>query len=172
MVGAFQKVCGSMINLELAHFFTKFYLVGLFICFLLSYINRHKNKSNLIAVTYALLHCVIDQFTKSLFDFYTFYLAIAFGCIMFVLCTALTHLYFRLRHMKTTVFVYAIYFSIAISCLILHRVLVVIYTSDESILWLINLQSGFALTLYFLSICTFAYGCKISWNTLFGRFSL
>lgn len=159
-----------MIDLELAHFVAKFYLIGLSLCFICSYINRRKNKSNLIAVTFSLFHCIIDQFSKVKFDFYTFYLGAAFGCLVFILITVLVHVHLCIKHVKTTVIIYVIYFLIAISFLILHRIRVVIYSSDEPIMWLINLQSVFILTLYFLSVCIFVYGCKIPWNTQFGRF--
>ena len=158
-----------MINLELAYFIAKFYLVGLCICFVLSLLNLHNNKSNFIVVTFALLHCFIDQFIKTSLDFYTFYLGAAFECLVFILLSVAAHLYLKIKHAKSSVIVYIIYLLIALSYLILHRVRVVIYSTDEPILWLINMQSVFVLTLYFFSNCFVVYGSKIKWNSGFGR---
>ena len=58
---------------------------------------------------------------------------------------------------------------IAISFMVIHRVRVVIYDSDESILWFINLQSAFTLSLYFLSIFIIFFLCSSSFKYLFAN---
>ena len=161
-----------VINLELSHFIAKFYLVALSICFVFSFININKNKSNFIVVTFAFLHCFIDQFIIINLGFYTFYLWAAFECLVFILLSAAAHLYFKIIHVKTSVIIYVIYLLIALSYLILHRVRVVIYSTDDPILWFINSQSVFVLILYFFSNCIVVYGSRIKWNSVFGRYFL
>lgn len=168
MVAAIQKD-HRVINLELAYLITKFYLVALSICFVFNFININKNKSNFIVVTFALLHCFINQYVKTSYDFYTFYLGFAFECLVFILLSVAAHLYFKIRHVKTSVIIYVIYLLIALSYLILHRVRVVIYSTDDPILWFINSQSVFVLILYFFSNCIVVYGSRIKWNSVFGR---
>lgn len=158
-----------MINLELAHFIAKFYMCAYFICFLLSFINKDNNKSNLILASIALFFCVIDQYLKMSLDFYYFYLGEAAGSLFCILLSLTIHLLLKVNHERTTLIVYSFYFLISIGYLVLHRVRVVIYDTDEPIMWLINSQSVFNLSLYFLSICVFAYGTKIKWNLYFGR---
>ncbi|PKH86232.1 hypothetical protein [Colwellia sp. Bg11-28] len=160
-----------MIPLEFAHFIAKFYICAYLVCFILSFLNKENNKSNLIVVALALVFCIFNQYLKSSLGFYFFYLAGAAGCILCVFLSLIIHLALKIKHEKSTLFVYGFYFLIAISYLVIHRVRVVIYDTDESIMWLINLQSVFTLTLYFLSICVFAYGTKITWNSYFGRLS-
>jgi hypothetical protein len=158
-----------MIDLELSHFIAKFYLFAYFLVFTVSFFNTDNNKSNLIIVGFALCRCIFGQSSKMLFDFYTFYLGAAFECLLCIGLSLVVHLFFKVKHEKSTLFIYGCYFLIAISYLVIHRVRVVIYDIDEPIMWLINLQSIFTLTLYFLSICVFAYGTKIRWNSYFGR---
>lgn len=160
-----------MIDLELSHFIAKFYLLAYFVVFIFSFVNRDNNKSNLIIVGLALCRCIFGQSSKMLFDFYTYYLGAAFGCLLCIVLSLLAHLFFKIKHEKSTLFIYGLYFLIAISFLVIHRVRVVIYDTDEPIMWLINIQSVFTLTLYFLSICVFAYGTRIRWNLYFGRLS-
>jgi hypothetical protein len=161
-----------MISLGLAHFIAKFYLFTYFVVFVFSFINRDENKSNLIILSLALCYCIFGQFSKMFLSFYTYYLGAAFGCLVSITISLFTHLFFKLKHEKSTLFIYGCYFLIAISYLVIHRVRVVIYDTDESIMWFINLQSIFTLTLYFLSICVFAYGTRIRWSFYFGRLSL
>lgn len=158
-----------MIDLELAHFIAKFYVALCFFCFVVSFSNRGCNKSNLIVVSFALIHCVVGQSSKMAFDFYTYYLASACFCILVIACSLLTHVYLRVKHEVITVVIYSLFILISISYLIIHRVRVVIYDTDEPILWLINSQSVFTLTLYFISISLFLYGCNIQWKSQFGR---
>jgi hypothetical protein len=160
-----------MISLDLGHFIAKFYLVGYFICFLISYSNKDNNKSNLIIVTYALVFCLFNQYIKSVLDFYTYYLGCAFSCLVCLVFSLITHLIMKIKHAKTTIYVYVIHLLIALSYLVIHRVRVVLFDSDEHILWLINSQSGFTLSLYFFSICVLFYGSKILWKSQFGRLS-
>jgi hypothetical protein len=161
-----------MIDLELGHFIAKFYLFAYFLVFVVSFFNKDNNKSNLIIVGFALCRCIFGQSSKMMFDFYTYYLGAAFGCLFCIVLSLLTHLFFKVKHSKSTLVVYGFYFLIAISYLVIHRVRVVIYDTDAPITWLINLQSVFTLTLYFLSICVFAYGTKIRWKLYSGRLSL
>jgi hypothetical protein len=161
-----------MINLELGYFIAKFYLAGYFVCFLFSYRNKHINQSNLIIATIALVNCLFNQYLKEALDFYTFYLGAAFQVLILLLISLIIHRYFRIRHEKTTLLIYGLYILIAISFMIIHRVRVVIFDSDENIMWLINTHSVFTLTLYFLSICVLAYGGIIKWKLPFGRLSL
>lgn len=160
-----------MISLELGHFIAKFYLLSYFLIFIFSFVNRDNNKSNLIIVGFALCRCIFGQSSKMMFDFYTYYLGAAFGCLLCIVLSLLTHLFFKVKHAKSTLVIYGLYFLISISFLVIHRVRVVIFDTDESIIWLINSQSVFTLTLYFLSICVFAYGTRIKWNLYFGRLS-
>lgn len=161
-----------MISLELGYFIAKFYMMGYFLCFLLSYRNRRSNKSNLIITTVALVNCIFNQYLKEALDFYTYYLGAAFQVLILLFISLIIHLYFRIKHEKTTLFVYGFYILIAISLMIIHRVRVVVFDSDENILWLINTQSAFTLTLYLLSIFVLAYGGLIKWKLPFGRLSL
>jgi len=161
-----------MIDLELGHFFAKFYMFAYFLVFIVSFFNKDNNKSNLIIVGFALCRCIFGQSSKMLFDFYTYYLGAAFGCLACIVLSLIAHLFFKVRHAKTTLYVYGLYFLIAISFLVIHRVRVVMYDTDEPIILFINLQSVFTLTLYFLSICVFAYGTRIKWNWHSGRLSL
>jgi hypothetical protein len=160
-----------VISLELGYFIAKFYVVAYFLCFLFSYQNKLNNQSNLIITTTALISCVFNQYLRETLGFYMFYLGAAFQVLFSLLISLIIHLYFKIKHEKTTVFVYWIYVLIAMSFMILHRVRVVIYDNDEPILWLINLQSAFTLSLYFLSICLFLLGCNIKWKSQFGRLS-
>jgi len=160
-----------VINLELGYFIAKFYLAGYFFCFLLSYKNKQKNLSNLIITSIALVNCIFNQYLKEALDFYTFYLGAAFQILILLLISLIIHLYFRIKHKKSTLVVYGLYLLIAISLMVIHRVRVVIFDSDEHILWLINAHSVLTLTLYFLSICVLAYGSKILWKSQFGRSS-
>jgi len=160
-----------VINLELGYFIAKFYLAGYFLCFFLSFNNKYDNKSNLIITTVALINCIFNQYLKEILDFYTFYLGAAFQLLTLLLISIIIHLFFKVKHEKSTVFVYGLYIFIVISYLIIHRVRVVMFDSDEHIMWLINGQSIFTLTLYFLSICVFIYGSKTLWKSQFGRLS-
>jgi hypothetical protein len=160
-----------MINLELAHFIAKFFMIFYFVCFLLSLANKHNNKSNFIAITFALIFSVLNQYIKQTQGFYTFYLVSAVSCLFYVLLSLITHLLIKIKHVKTTVYIYFFYILIALSYLGLHRVRVIIFDSDEHILWVINTQSVFTLILYFLCICVFVYGSKILWKSQFGRLS-
>ncbi len=160
-----------MINLEIAHFIAKFYMCAYLVCFILSFLNKKNNKSNLILVTIALVFCIFNQYLKTSLGFYFFYLGEAASSLFCVLLSLIVHLFFRVKHEKPTLYIYSFYFLIAISYLVIHRIRVVIYDTDEPILWLISLQSGFTLTLYFLSVCVFIYGIKIKWNCYFGRLS-
>ncbi|NQZ24512.1 MAG: hypothetical protein HRT53_21005 [Colwellia sp.] len=158
-----------MISHELGHFIAKFYLVGYLVCFIFSFLNKFNNKSNLIIITLAFVFCVFNQFLKVKLGFYTFYLGAALGLSVCVFLSVTFHFFTKVLHKKTTLVVYSFYISMAISYLILHRVRVVIYDSDEPISWLINAQSVFTLTLYFFSIVIFLYGCKVKWKLQFGR---
>jgi len=160
-----------VINLELAHFIAKFYLLAYFICFAVSFSNKYNNKSNLIIITYALVFSVLNQYIKSSLDFYTFYLGSAASCLNCIFLSLITHLSMKVKHSKTTIYIYIFYILIALSYMLVHRIRVVIFDSDEHILWLINTQSVFTLTLYFLSICVFIYGSNILWKSQFGRLS-
>jgi len=160
-----------MINLELAHFIAKFYLFSYFICFLISFSNKHNNKSNFIAITFALVFSLLNQYIKQTLDFYTFYLGSAAGCLIYVLFSLITHLVMKIKHVRTTVIIYVLYILISLSYLIIHKVRVVIFDSDEHILWVINAQSIFTLAVYLINICLFAYGSKILWKSQFGRLS-
>jgi len=160
-----------MIDLELAHFISKFYLFLFFICFVLSFINKSRNKSNLIIISFFLIHCLIGQTSKMSFGFYTYYLASAFLCLTVIILSLFLHLYLRIKHEFVTVLNYILLILISMSYLIIHRVRVVIFETDEPILWLINAHSAFTLLLYFLSICFFLYGSNIKWKSQFGRLS-
>lgn len=160
-----------MISLELAHFIAKFYVLLFFICFLVSFSNKGFNKSNLIIVSFALIHSILGQSGKVAFDFYTYYLACACFCIFVIASSMLTHIYLRIKHEAVTVIIYSLYIFICISYLIIHRVRVIVYDTDEPILWLINSQSVFTLGLYFISISLLLYGCNIQWKSQFGRLS-
>ena len=160
-----------MINLDLAYFIAKFYMCAYLVCFILSFLNKDNNKSNLIIVALALVFCIFNQYLKSSLGFYFFYLGGAAGSLFCILLSLITHLALKVKHEKSTLFIYGFYFLIAISYLVIHRVRVVIYDTDEPIMLLINLQSVFTLTLYFLSICVFAYGTRIRWNLYYGRLS-
>jgi len=160
-----------VISLELGYFIAKFYLAGYFLCFILSYKNKNRNLSNLIITTIALVNCIFNQYLKEALDFYTFYLGAAFQVLVLLLISLILHLYFRIKHEKSTILVYGLYILIAISFMVIHRVRVVVFDSDEHILWLINAQSAFTLILYFLSICALVYGSKILWKSQFGRLS-
>jgi len=160
-----------VISLELGHFIAKFYLIGYFLCFLLSYRNRYNNKSNLIIVTLALASCAFNQHLRENLGFYTFYLGAACQVLITLSVSLGIHLYFKIKHERTTLLVYLLYILISISFMVIHRVRVVIFDTDESILWLINSQSAFTLSLYFLSICLFLYGTNIKWKSQFGRLS-
>lgn len=159
-----------MISLDLGHYIAKFYLVGYFIVFALSFLNKDNNKSNLIIVSLALVGCIFSQYIKESLSFYLFYLGAALQFLVLILISVFTHLFFKIKHEKTTITVYVLYILMVISYMVLHRVRVVMYSTDEPIMWLINSQSVFTLTLYFLSICVFAYGCKIKWKLRFVRF--
>ena len=158
-----------MINHELGHFIATFYLFGYFFIFILSFINRNNNKSNLIVVALALSFCIFNQYLKISLGFYSYYLGAAACSIFAIFFSLAIHLFLQVKHEKSTVVIYGLYFLIAISYLVIHRVRVVIFDTDEPIMWFINSQSAFTLTLYFLSICVFAYGTKIRWNSYFGR---
>jgi hypothetical protein len=160
-----------MIDLELAHFISKFYLFLFFICFVLSFINKNNNKSNLIIISFFLIHCLIGQTSKMSFGFYTYYLVSAFSCLMVIIFSLLLHLYLRVEHKFLTVINYIFLILISMSYLIIHRVRVVIFDTDEPILWLINTHSALNLVLYFISICFFLYGSNIKWKSQFGRLS-
>lgn len=160
-----------MITLELAHTIAKFYLVAYVICFVLSYTNVKENKSNLIIISVALASFIFNQYLKEEGDFYTFYLLAATAAMNVILTTIALHTFFTVKHSRSTLWIYLIYFLIAISYMIIHRVRVVIYESDEPILWFINAHSAFTLSLYILSICIFIYGCNIKWKVRFGRLS-
>jgi len=139
------------------------------IIFILSFLNKDNNKSNLIIASLALLGCIFSQYLKESLSFYIFYLGAALQFLVLVLISVFTHLFFKIKHEQTSVIVYILYILMAISYMVLHRIRVVMYDTDEPILWLINSQSVLTLTLYFLSICVFAYGCKIKWKLQFGR---
>lgn len=158
-----------MIEHELGHLIAKFYLVGYLICFIFSYLNKNNNKSNLIIITFAFVFCIFNQFIKTEFGFYTFYLGAAFGLLACISSSLVFHFLTGVRHRKPTLIVYFIYISMAVSYLLLHRIRVVIYDTDEPILWLINAQSVFTLTLYFFTICIFFYGCRVKWKLQSGR---
>ena len=160
-----------MITLELAHFIAKFYLVAYILCFVLSYKNVKENKSNFIIIMLAIATCIFNQYINTDADFYTFYLVMAITCTNVILASVGFHIYFSIKHSRSTLWTYSIYFLIAISYMIIHRVRVEIFDSDEPILWFINAQSAFTLSLYFLSICIFIYGCNIKWKLQFGRLS-
>jgi hypothetical protein len=158
-----------LIRLDLGHQIAKLYLIGYCIVFVLSYLNKDNNKSNLIIASLALFGCIFNQYLKETLSFYIFYLGSALQLLVLILISVSTHLFFKIKHKKTTITVYILYILMVISYMVLHRVRVVMYDTDEPILWLINSQSGFTLSLYFLSICVFAYGCKIKWKLQFGR---
>jgi hypothetical protein len=158
-----------MIDLELAHFIAKIYICAYLVFFILSFLNKENNKSNLIVVSLALIFSIFNQYLKLSLGFYFYYLGCAAVCLFAVFLSLIIHLFFKVKHEKSTLFIYGCYFLISISYLVIHRVRVVIYDIDEPIMWFINLQSIFTLTLYFLSICVFAYGTKIRWNSYFGR---
>jgi len=160
-----------MISLELSYFIAKFYLLAYFVFFIISFLNKENNKSNFIIVSLVLINCIIGQYVKELLGFYTFYLGATLQCLVVIALSLFLHLFFKVKHEKTTYIIYLFYFFIALSFLILHRVRVVIYDSDESILWLINTQSVFTLLLYFLSIIVLAFGCKNKWKYFSGRLS-
>jgi hypothetical protein len=158
-----------LISLELGHHIAKVYLIGYCIVFVLSYLNKDNNKSNLIITSLALFGCIFNQYLKENLSFYIFYLGAALQLLALIFISVFTHLFFKIKHEQTSIFIYFLYVLMAISYMVLHRVRVVMYDTDEPILWLINSQSIFTLTLYFLSICVFAYGCKIRWKWQFGR---
>jgi hypothetical protein len=160
-----------MIDLELGHFIAKFYLLAYFVVFIFSFINAPNNKSNLIIITLALVFCIFNQYLKFTVDFYNYYLTCAAFALLLILISLAAHFYLKIKHPKTTLFVYASYLSIAASYLIMHRVRIVIFDNDDSIMWLINGQSTFTNTFYFLNILVFFYGTKIKWNSYFGRLS-
>ncbi len=160
-----------MITLELAHTIAKFYLVAYVFCFLFSYRNRRNNKSNFIVILVAIASFLFNQYLKEEGDFYTFYLLAAAAAMNVILTSVGLHLFFTIKHSRSTLWIYLIYFLIAISYMIIHRVRVVVYESDEPILWFINAHSAFTLSLYILSICIFIYGCNIKWKVQFGRLS-
>ena len=143
--------------------------MGYFIVFILSFLNKDNNKSNLIIASLALVGCIFSQYLKESLSFYVFYLGAALQFLVLVLISVFTHLFLKIKHERTTITVYILYILMVISYMVLHRVRVVMYEADEPIMWLINSQSIFTLTLYFLSICVFGYGCKIKWKLQFGR---
>lgn len=157
-----------MISLESAHFITKFYLIGYFICFVLSFV-KENNKSNLIIVSLVFFYSVLDQYLKMELGFYTFYYGAALGCATVVLVSVLSHLYLKVRHQKVTALMYICFLLMAASYMIVYRVRVVIYETDEPISWLINGQSWFTLIIYFLILLLCFYGCNVKWKLQFGR---
>ncbi|KGJ86854.1 hypothetical protein [Colwellia psychrerythraea] len=161
-----------MINHELGHFIATFYLFAYFLVFILSFMNRNNNKSNLIVVALALSLCIFNQYLKISLGFYFYYLGAAACTLFCILFSLAAHLFLKVKHEISTLFIYGFYFLISISYLVIHRVRVVIFDTDEPIMWLINSQSAFSLTLYLLSICVFVYGTKIKWKWHFGRLSL
>jgi hypothetical protein len=161
-----------MISLESAHSIAKLYLIGYFIFFIASYLNQENNKSNLIIVSLALVNCLCSLYLTEHASFTTYYLWSSLQQLVVILFCVFIHLYFTIKHEKTTLTVYFFYIVISISFLLIHRIRVVIYDSDEPILWLINAHSVFTLSLYFMSICVFSYGCKIEWKLQFRRLFL
>lgn len=158
-----------MIDFELAHFIAKFYLFAYFLAFVLSFFNVTNNKSNLIIITLALVFCVFNQYLKSAVDFYNYYLTSTFFALLFILLSLASHFYLKIRHSKTTLFVYVSYLFLAVSYLIMHRIRVVIFDKDDSIIWLINSHSALVNILYFINILLFFYGTKIKWKSYSGR---
>jgi hypothetical protein len=160
-----------VITLELSHFIAKFYLVADILCLLLSYKNLRENRSNFIVIALVIATCIFNQYIKTEADFYTFYLVAAITCTNVILTSIGFHINFSIKHSRSTLWAYSICFLIAISYMIIHSVRVEIFKSDEPILWFINAQLAFTLSLYFLSICIFIYGCNIKWKLQFGRLS-
>jgi len=158
-----------VITFELGFFIDKFYLVGYSLVFIVSYLNQKNNQSNLIIISLTLIHCLFTMFLRGETSFYTFYLWAAFTLSSVILLSIIIHLFFQIKHQKTTVKVYYLYILSSIGYLIIHRVRVVIYDTDDPIFWLMNLQSGYNITLSFLAICLFVYGCNIKWKSQYGR---
>lgn len=157
-----------MIDLAFSFFIAKFYMFGYLLCVFLSWHARESNKSNVVVSSLALVNYFVGQNIKENSTFETFYLAAALQMLMLVMCNIVVHIALRIQHAKTTLIVYCLYTLLAMSYLGMYRIRVKMFDSDERIMWIINSQSAFVLTLYFCTICLFIYGSNIRWKLLFG----
>jgi len=129
-----------VITLELGFIIDHYYFVGYLLVFILSYSNKNNNKSNLIIISLVMIHCIFHMYLRDEPDFYTYYLWSAFKRCLMIFLSIIIHLHFHIKHQQTTVYAYYLYIMCSFGYMMIHRVRVVIYDTDEPILWLMNLN--------------------------------
>jgi hypothetical protein len=103
-------------------------------------------------------------------SFYTFYLYFAACCIAVIASSLFFHVILRVDHSKSVYFVYGLLFFKFFMYMLLYRVRVIVYSSDESIMWLINTQSFLVLLSDFLIVLILALRVS-KWKLRFMQFA-
>lgn len=157
-----------MIDLEYSYLITKFNIVAYFVC--LIFLIRPPNVSYSLSIicVFSIIHLFTGQYVKEYFGFSEFYLAAALEPLALILTCVITHLFLKVLHTKVSFYIYILYLLMSVSYLIIHRVRVVIYDSDEPIMWFITSHSILINSIYFVVFCLFIYGSKVKWKLLFG----
>ncbi len=130
-----------MLSVEDGFIIAKINLVFLVLTWLVGSKFNSLKISEMLFLVPLMLGAFAGRFISENSDFYTFYLYLAANNLLIVTIALFLHVWFRRNHEKVVLFLYGLILTKFISHMVLYRVRTQIYTSDEPIMWLINLQS-------------------------------
>jgi hypothetical protein len=159
-----------LITLENAYVINKINVMILSIILIYGVKFKSIKKTELIVLPCLILGMFSGYYILENSDFYSFYLNAALNSLLIVAVSVFIHNELRVEHSRAVYLIYGLLLFDVLLYMIVYRVRVIIYDSDEPIMWLINAQSFFILTCDFLIISILVI--KVSkWKLPFMRFS-
>jgi hypothetical protein len=159
-----------MIGIETGYLMIKVYLIILAVLLLFGIKKNKVDKTEIIIYSCIAINCNFIQTLFESTDFYTYYLYFAANCMLVVVCSLLVHVLWRINHSKAAYSVYGLFMFKTLLYLILYRVRVVLYDTDEPIMWLINGQSFLILLCDFFVLLILALRVS-KWKLRYIHFS-
>ena len=134
--------------------------------------NSKVSKSTLIISVVILVNWLVSQFTKEKVVFDTQYTAFAMEALFTIVLSAFVHVSMRIFHDSYVYIIYMVFGVKFMSLMIVHIVRLKVFTSDEPIIWLLNLHSFVVIfSDVFIVLCLFFGGC-LKWKlSSYSRYS-
>ncbi len=131
---------------------------------------RTIRKTEVIILSCLVVGGVTGHYILQNSDFYGFYLYAAANNLVVVAVSAFVHAEKRVEHSRVALMIYGLLLFKFLLHMVLYRVRVITYDSDEPIMWLINGQSSLVLLCDFLILLFLAI--KVSkWKLRYMHFS-
>jgi len=159
-----------VITVELGYLIVKIILAVLAVLFIYGIKKNRLDKTEIIIYACVGISYHFAQALLEMTSFYTYYLYFAACCMAVVASSLFFHVILRVEHSKSVYFVYGLLFFKFFMYMLLYRVRVIVYSSDESIMWLINTQSFLVLLSDFLIVLILALRVS-KWKLRFMQFA-